>query len=85
MTEKAGSVFPAADILTYYEKNIGWNSSDRAFIIENGVQEWLLTVITEHTSKTAAAERLCIREPYTNQSAADLVILIANLIGGVIQ
>lgn len=82
MSEKASSIFPAADILMYYETNAIFDSSDRGFIIEKGFQEWLLASIVDNTEKTAATEQLKIRVPYPGWYATDLVILIANLIGG---
>jgi len=83
-TEKASSVFPAADIFTYYEKGAGFNSSDRGFIIEKGFREWLLAADIDHTPQTAAISHIGICAPHTNPRAADLVILLANLIGGAI-
>jgi hypothetical protein len=79
MTDKASSVFPAADIWKYYESNASFNSGDRGFIVEKGLQEWLLAVVISRPAKIAATGCLGIHTPRTG---ADIVILIANLIGG---
>jgi len=83
MTEKASSIFPAADILSYYEKNAYFNVSDREFIIEKGFQEWLLAANYVQKVETAASEyRSNIYMPRSDRCFTDIVILIANLVGG---
>lgn len=83
MTEKASSVFPAADVLVYYEESARFSSNDRELIIKEGFQEWLLAVNINHTAGTAAAERRQnMYAPHSVRRVTDLVVLIANLIGG---
>jgi len=69
--------------LNYYEKIAYFNSGDRRFIIEKGFQEWLLAVIIGTPAKAAAAGCLNISVPCPGPRISDLVILIANLIGGI--
>jgi hypothetical protein len=84
ITDKAGSAFPAADIMTYYEKDAYFNSNDREIIIEKGFQEWLLAFTSYHTPHSVAGLRLeNIYSLYPKRRGIDMVILIANLIGGV--
>lgn len=81
MTEQAGSIFPAADILDYYETNACFHLIDREFIIEKGFQEWLLAVITGHTVEPAANCNHAFMQHQVRHET-DIVVLIANLVGG---
>jgi len=72
-----------ADILTYYEKDACLNSDDRGFIITKGFQEWLLAFIFDHTVESAALKNQnSIYTPHSVRNFADIVILMANLVGG---
>jgi len=83
ITEKASSIFSAADILSYYEKNAYFNTNDRKLINEKGFQEWLLAASFIQKVETAALEyRSNIYMPFSERYFTDIVILIANLIGG---
>jgi len=82
--DKASSAFPATDIMTYYEKDAYFNSNDREIIIEQGFQEWLLAFTNYQTPHSVAGRRLeNIYTLYPKRCGTDIVILIANLIGGV--
>lgn len=81
-TERASSVFSAEDVLSYYESTATFNSSDRMFIIEKGSQEWLLADNIDYMAGTSVSERVSIRVTPIEHRMTELVILIANLIGG---
>jgi len=71
--------------LTYYDKVARDSSSDRDFIIGKGFQEWLLAVTWDKTASAMAHRQREIRAPRPNRHGTDIVVLIANLIGGVID
>ena len=85
VTEKASSPFSAADVLAYYERNARVNLSDRELIIEMGFLEWLLAKTNGRVGSTAARSRGGVRAPVPGRRETEIVILIANLIGGVID
>ena len=80
--EKASSIFPTADILSYYETTASFDSNARGFIIEKGFQEWLLAVNIEHEAKKPDMEFPNIRALRSMSPVTDLITLIPNLIGG---
>lgn len=82
INDKASSASPAAEVLTYYEKDAYENSTDRKIIAEKGFQEWLLAY-TNQTATTARMRRESIYALYTQHRETDIVILIANIMGGV--
>ena len=83
MIEKASNIFTVADILVYYENNASKNTFDRALIIRKGFLEWLLATKNEYsTAETATARRRRSFSMHTHYQAEDIVLLIANLVGG---
>ena len=85
MIEKASNIFTVADILVYYENNASKNTFDRALIIRKGFLEWLLATKNEYsTAETATARRRRSFSMHTHYQAEDIVLLIANLVGGVL-
>ena len=81
--DKASSPFFAADILIYYERAARANSEDRELIIRMGFQEWLLAAVKSRAESDAASIRNGVRAPFTERQQPNMIILIANLIGGV--
>ena len=72
--------------MTYYENSARVNASDRALIIGMGFLEWLLATINGRAESAAAAKpRRGVCAPVRDRQETDIVILIANLIGGVID
>jgi hypothetical protein len=82
LTDKASSPSFAADVLIYYERTARSNSDDRELIIRMGFQEWLLAAASVREEPAAAQSRRCLREPFPERRESEIVILIANLIGG---
>lgn len=71
--------------MTYYEKNARMNASDREVIIGMGFLEWLLAAINSRAGSAAAKPWRGVRAPVRERQERDIVILIANLLGGVID
>jgi len=69
--------------LAYYEKNACLNLNDREFIIRRGIQEWLLAAMGDYSAVNAAVTSRKNKPIQPGRCGKDLVILIANLIGGV--
>ena len=78
-------MFAAAQTLAHYEGKARFNSNDRAFIIERGFQEWLLAAANNNCASGNAAGA-SNRSParHNGRKREELVILIANLIGGAV-
>ena len=74
-----------AEILVYYEKSACFNLKDREFIIGQGLQEWLLAVMSGFTADIATVTGRKNALVQSRQHKADIVVLIANLIGGVMD
>jgi hypothetical protein len=83
ITNEASSASSVAEILTYYEKSACFNLNDRAFIIGQGLQEWLLAVMSGCTSDIAMVTDRRNALVQSRKHEADIVVLIANLIGGI--
>ena len=85
MVEKASSPFSEADITAYYEACAYMSSNDRELIIGMGFQEWLLAAINGRVQSAAPSHRRGVRASLPEQQEIDIVILMANLIGGAID
>ena len=85
IANEASNTFSAAQVLDYYDTSAQANPKDREFIKKRGFMEWLLAnAIYDHAADvTAGISRKNISAPNVGQQRADLVILIANLIGGI--
>ncbi len=105
MTETIGNFPPSANTLGYYEESACFHMSDREFIIENGLWEWLLTAAASRVTGIAMVKppivaggiggiteypqskmRACRKNSLSpGHNANELVILVANLIGGAVK
>ena len=72
-----------APILTYYNNDAYFSFNDREFIIKRGVQEWLPAALARpHAVGIPAAMSRKSISAHSGRKKSDLVILIANVVGG---
>ena len=81
---KAGTTCPSIQILLYYERNGYRNPDDRDAIIRKGLWEWLLASKKGHdtTRSEQDKKKYGTYQKQGTEKQKELVILMANLIGG---
>lgn len=69
--------------MAYYEACAHMISNDRELIIRMGFREWLLASINDRAGPTETMSRKILFAPLLGRKEPDIVILMANLLGGV--
>jgi len=85
MTREASSTSLSAETLSRYEKSAHSISVDRDTIIRVGFREWLLAFDSEPAPVAAIITRRGHMSLQLEPMGKELVILVANLIGGVMD